>query len=193
MNVHNPSEQIDIRLPFRMIITDSNVSTTTSLLLDLIQKIDKFETVYVISEDLTGTQCHSLLQQDDIKIVFLNDLPLWDTFDDKKNTLVIFDNLICKTDQDVAKTFRLRLQAEYNTISTILLSSTYKKIHKTIRNSYTYFIGKLITRTDYDLMQQENCAMWNLTFYAAMQQDWFLLSSGKSIHHDFQPAFINVK
>lgn len=154
-------DQIQIKIPFRAVITGATGSGKTNALLRLFTGINAFDKVYLYAKDLTepiymywadafeqaertsGAQIFT--KSNDLKT-----LPPVSSHDEKMNTLMVFDDMMTEKDKDLARATQYWIMGRKKNCSCVMLTQSYFKAPIDMRkNSELFFFTKL--RTDRDL------------------------------------------
>lgn len=161
-------DQINIKLPFRMMLVGPSGSGKTNILLNLIKMIGIFDRIVLLAKDLTEPLYQHLITTYDkiekkykikmfLAIDSINDLPSPEDFDQKLNNLVICDDLICESQKDLKKVGAFWTWARKREVSMVFISQSYFMIPKVIRQNSTYVvIKKVSTPKDLKSMLKEH-------------------------------------
>jgi Ni2+-binding GTPase involved in maturation of urease and hydrogenase len=163
-----PNEkELQIKLPFRMMICGPSGSGKTNILINLIKMVGIFDQIILLAKDLEEPlykhliktyakiekkhKVRMLLAINDIK-----DLPSVDDCDEKLNILLICDDLICESKKDLALVESFWIRARKRGVSSVFLSQGYYCIPKKIRQNSNYIlIKKLDTIKDLKAILKE--------------------------------------
>lgn len=154
-------DEVQIKIPFRAVLTGCTGSGKTNALLRLFAAINAFDKVYLYAKDLTETlyqywaDAFEQAEKTSGAQIFtksndLNTLPEVSTHNKKLNTLLIFDDMITEKQKDLAKVEKYWIMGRKMHCSSVILTQSYFHAPILIRkNSELFFFTKL--RTDRDL------------------------------------------
>ena len=148
-------DKLRIDLPFRMLIVGSSGSGKTNALLNLIKHIGAFDRIYLYAKNLTEPLYRYLVEickQVEKKIgsevltmsTDVADMPAVDSFDPKKNNLVIFDDQVAEAVSKQKAISELFIRGRKSNISAVYLSQSYFATPQLIRKNVDYIMLKKI-------------------------------------------------
>jgi hypothetical protein len=186
---NNPHyDKIRIKHPFRMLIIGGSGSGKTTVALEIIKQMsDTFDFLILCVKSAQEPLYQYLIHKLSGLIAVYEDgkLPTVDEvkkLGDKKQTLIIFDDLVLMKDQKVIEEMFIRGRKIGNGVSMMYLTQSYYKTPKTIRINCNYIILKklssnrdlrmILREYDVGVSEKELMAMYNV---ATDQQLDFLL------------------
>jgi hypothetical protein len=161
---HNPNyANHGINIPFRMLICGNSGSYKTGTLLELIKRMDDtFEQIIICCKAKCEPLYEFLASRLPIQFYEEGKIPNIDEFKDgRKQTLIVFDDLVLMKDQSKIAEFFIRSR-KYN-VSCIYISQSYYKTPKIIRININYLILKKLPSTrDLKMVLSENSIGLNI-------------------------------
>lgn len=193
---HNPNfANHGLTVPFRLLLVGSSGSGKTNTLLELIRRMnDTFEQIIICCKAKCEPLYEFLASKLPIQFFENGDIPNINDFKDgRKQTLIVFDDLVLMKDQSKIAEYFIRSR-KYN-MSCIYLSQSYYKTPKVIRININYLILKKLPSTrDLKMVLNENSIGLNLKELTHIYQsiisnnkfDFLLFDLDKSqIRHNF--------
>jgi len=162
---HNPSyNEIQITVPFRMLVIGKSGTMKTNSILDLMQKMNgTFERIIIMcrnkDEDLYRYLDNLNIGIEFIEVQKSEDIPDLDSFDLPTKTklknsgtgfgqyLCIFDDLVIMRDQKIIEEYFIRSRKIANGISLCYIAQSYFKINQIIRQQANYILLKQLSST----------------------------------------------
>lgn len=151
---HYPLEdQMHISLPFRMLILGPSGSGKTNVLLNLIKMIGIWDKVVLLAKHLDEPLYKHLIEtyskiekklktQIMLAISTAKDMPEINDCNEKENTLLIIDDMICEDKKELAKIGQFWTQARKKGVSMVFISQGYYRVPKIIRENTQYLLIK---------------------------------------------------
>ena len=153
---HYPNEdKLKIKMPFRMIIGGPSGSGKTNILLNLMKLIGIFDKVILLAKHLDEPLYKHVIEtyakiekKLKIKIILAittaKDMPQVEDCNEKENTLLIVDDMICEDKKELAIIGKFWTQARKKGVSMAFLTQAYYAVPKIIRQNTQYILMKRI-------------------------------------------------
>ena len=153
---HYPNEEkLKIKLPFRMIIGGPSGSGKTNILLNLMKLIGIFDKVILLAKHLDEPLYKHLIDtyakiEKKLKVNIMlaittaKDMPNVEDCNEKENTLLIVDDMICEDKKELAQIGKFWTQARKKGVSMAFLTQAYYAVPKIIRQNTQYILMKRI-------------------------------------------------
>jgi len=152
VKTHNPNFSTHhLSLPLRAILVGSSGSGKTQTLLNLIFNMpNTFERIDIVvkckDEPLYNFLAATFQGNDNFNIhEGISGLPDLDSFDKKKNSLVVLDDLVGEKAQLQKRIEEFYIRARKKNCSLIYISQSYYAVPKMIRNNLTYLFIKQVS------------------------------------------------
>jgi len=153
---HYPNEgKLKIKLPFRMIIGGPSGSWKTNILLNLMKLIGTFDKVILLAKHLDEPLYQHLIDtyakiEKKLKVKIMlaittaKDMPKVEDCNEKENTLLIVDDMICEDKKELAVIGSFWTQARKKGVSMAFITQAYYAVPKIIRQNTQYILMKRI-------------------------------------------------
>lgn len=153
---HYPMEsKLNIKLPFRMLLCGPSGSGKTNVLLNLIKMIGIFDKVILLAKHLDEPLYKHLIDtyakiEKKLKVQMMlpistaKDMPEVEDCNEKENTLLIIDDMICEDKKELAKIGAFWTQARKKGVSMVFITQSYYAVPKIIRQNTQYIVIKKI-------------------------------------------------
>lgn len=165
---HYPNEdKLKIKIPFRMIIGGPSGSGKTNILLNLMKLIGIFDKVILLAKHLDEPLYKHVIEtyakiEKKLKINIMlaittaKDMPQVEDCNEKENTLLIVDDMICEDKKELTIIGKFWTQARKKGVSMAFLTQAYYAVPKIIRQNTQYILMKRIdTPKDLKAMLRE--------------------------------------
>lgn len=144
-------KSLQIKLPFRMVITGASGSGKTNALSNIITKINAFDKIMIWAKDTEEPLYASFI--DDVRTYekthgasiltvsnTISDLPSVDSMNKDNNTLLIIDDMVTEKDKNLSKVSEYFIRGRKKNVSPIFLTQSYFDTPTLIRKQSSYFI-----------------------------------------------------
>jgi len=152
---YSGEDKLHIKLPFRMLLCGPSGSGKTNILLNLMKKIGIFDKVILLAKHLDEPLYKHLIEtyrkiekklKTDILLAIdtANDMPAVTDCNEKENTLLIIDDMICEDKKQLDKMGEFWTQARKKGVSMVFITQGYYHVPKKIRQNTQYILIKKI-------------------------------------------------
>jgi DNA helicase HerA-like ATPase len=153
---HYPNEdKLNIKLPFRMLVQGPSGSGKTNALLNLIKHVGIFDKIILLAKHLDEPLYKHLIDtyakiEKKLKVQMMlaistaKDMPEVEDCNEKENTLLIVDDMICEDKKELAKIGKFWTQARKKGVSMVFISQSYYAVPKIIRQNTQHILIKKI-------------------------------------------------
>ena len=153
---HYPNEdKLNIKLPFRMLLCGPSGSGKTNILMGLIKNIGIFDKIILLAKHLDESLYKHLIEtyrkiEKKLKIDMMlaiddiRDMPTVSDCNEKENSLLIVDDMICENKKDLAKIESFWIAGRKKGVSMAFITQGYFHIPKKIRQNTQYIVIKKI-------------------------------------------------
>jgi len=147
--------KLNIKLPFRMLLCGPSGSGKTNVLLNIMKFIGIFDKVILLAKHLDEPlykhvidtyakidkklKTNSLLAIDNIR-----DMPEVSDCNEKENTLLIVDDMICEDKKELARIEKFWIAGRKKGVSMVFITQGYFHVPKKIRQNSQYILIKKI-------------------------------------------------
>lgn len=148
---YETEKTVQIKLPFRMVITGASGSGKTNALINIIQKINAFDKIMIWAKDTEEPLYASFI--DDIRTYekkhgasiltvsnTIADLPSVDSMNKENNTVLVIDDMVTEKDKALSKVSEYFIRGRKKNVSPIFLTQSYFDVPTIIRKQCSYFI-----------------------------------------------------
>ena len=146
--------------PFRCLIIGGSGSRKTMLALNLIKKCACFDMVYICAKNIEEPlykMMRDKMKSNCVAVECVGELPDLKTIDDKKQNVIIFDDMICENAKEQKKIGEYFIRGRKNNCSSIYISQCYYKIPKLIRaNTNVLMFKKISDKRDLNMILGDN-------------------------------------
>jgi hypothetical protein len=144
--VHNPNYKLHlIAIPFRMFVIGQCGGGKTTFIIELIHRMSgTFEEIIICCRSKHQKLYEMLEEKCPTGVVFYeNEIPPIDTFKDKKQRFIIFDDLLNDKKMDVAVS-QYAIRGRHFNLSLAYLTQNYYTVPKIIRQQMNYIVMKKV-------------------------------------------------
>jgi uncharacterized protein YkvS len=151
---------IGVKLPAMINIVGATGSGKTNVMIDLVQKINRFDCIYLYAKDLKEPlyarfidQMLEVQKKTNVQVLFYSDdiknmIPV-NAMDKIKSNLVIVDDMICENKKDLTIVEEYFIRARKVPATCVFITQSYYKTPALIRQNTGYLIlKKLNTKKD---------------------------------------------
>lgn len=148
---YETEKTVQIKLPFRMVITGASGSGKTNALINIIQKINAFDKIMIWAKDTEEPLYASFI--DDIRTYekkhgasiltvsnTIDDLPSVDSINKENNTVLVIDDMVTEKDKALSKVSEYFTRGRKKNVTPIFLTQSYFDVPTIIRKQCNYFI-----------------------------------------------------
>ena len=148
-------DKLKIKLPFRMLLCGPSGSGKTNILMGLIKQIGIFDKIILLAKHLDESLYKHLIEtyrkiEKKLKIDMMlaindiKDLPEVSDCNEKENTLLICDDMICENKKDLAKIEAFWIAGRKKGVSMVFITQGYFHVPKKVRQNSQYIVIKKI-------------------------------------------------